>query len=349
MARLPICALLALSLAACGGSIGDSSENGADGGGGGGDGEGDANTCARVQVDLAEQVPTVMLLIDRSGSMTAGFGGTDRWNATYGTLMNASTGVVKSLEDRVRFGVALYTSKNGFAGTEELEGQPAGTCPMLAEVVPALGNYSAIDAMYAPKGPITDTPTGASLVAVTATLAAVTEPGPKIIVVATDGEPDSCTIPNPANEAERVETRGEAIAAAQDAFTAGIETYVISVGDDVGAAHLQDMANAGTGLPVGGASNATFYTALNPDQLITAFDDIIAGVRTCVFTLDGQVSDVENSGGTVSFDSLPLEEGTDWRLNDASTLEILGSKCEELLAGGQHTIEASFECGAIVE
>ena len=347
--------LLGISLVACGGTIGDSDGSGSGtdagpgGGGGGGTGAADANTCARIQVDLAEQVPTVMLLVDRSGSMTAGFGNTDRWNATYGTLMNASTGVVKDLENRVRFGAALYTSKNGFAGTEGLEGLPAGTCPMLAEVAPALGNHAAIDTMYGPKLPITDTPTGASLVAVTATLAAVTEPGPKIIVVATDGEPDSCTIPNPANDSERDETRGEAIAAAQAAYAAGIETYVISVGDQVGAAHLQDMANAGTGLAVGGASNATFYTALSPDQLIAAFDDIIAGVRSCIFTLDGQVSDEADSGGTVTFDGVELDEGTGWRLNDASTLELLGASCDALLAGGEHTVEATFECGAIVE
>jgi len=344
--------LLSVFLAACGGSIGEN--NGSDGGTGGGNGDGggsgdgDGATCARIQVDLTEQIPTVMLLVDRSGSMGATFGSTDRWNATYGTLMNASTGVVKGLEDRVRFGAALYTSKDGFAGTEALEGQPAGTCPMIAQVAPALGNHAAIDAMYAPKMPVSDTPTGASIVAVTSILVAVNEPGPKIIAIATDGEPDSCSIPNPADDTERAATRQEAIDAAQAAFTAGIQTYVISVGDQVGAAHLQDMANAGVGLPVGGTANATFYQALSPDQLITAFDDIISGARTCVFTLDGQVSDVDNSGGTVTIDGLELTEGTEWRLNDASTIEILGDSCQQLLAGGQHAVEAEFECGTIV-
>jgi hypothetical protein len=289
-----------------------------------------------------------MLLVDRSGSMTADFGMSNRWAATYDTLMNGTTGVVKDLEGRVRFGVALYTSLGGTAGNTALEGDPAGTCPMMATVAPTLNNHAAIDAMYMPKTPQSDTPTGASLVATTAILDQVTLPGPKIIVLATDGIPDSCSIPNPDNDIDRAATRLEATAAAEAAFTAGISTYVISVGDQVGEAHLQDMANAGSGLPIGGASNATYYTALSPAQLITAFDDIVNGVRSCVLTLDGSVGDGGEASGSVSLDNQLLESGVDWRLNDASTIEILGSACDTLLAGGEHTVSATFECGVLV-
>src|SRR5258707_665443 len=67
-------------------------------------------------------------------------------------------------------------------------------------------------------------------------------PGAKIIVLATDGEPDTCEEPNPQNGGPA------AIAAASTAFSAGIHTYVLSVGGDVRSA--QQMANAGAGLPV---------------------------------------------------------------------------------------------------
>lgn len=340
--------LFSLALAGCGGSIGgDPVEGSADAGPITTPGA-DASNCASIQVDLTEQIPTVMLLVDRSGSMTATFGTSNRWDATYDTLMNSTTGVVKGLEGRVRFGAALYTSLNGSGGTEALEGQPAGTCPMMATVAPAIGNHAAIDAMYMPKGVKTDTPTGASIVATTAILNQVTEPGPKIIVLATDGIPDSCSIPNPDNNTERAATALESTDAAQAAFAAGIQTYVISVGDDVGAAHLQDMANAGSGLPIGGASNATFYTALNNTDLITAFDDIIAGVRSCILTLDGTVGAGGEASGSVSIDNQVLQAGVDWRLNDPSTIEILGTACDGLLAGGDHSVSATFECGVLV-
>lgn len=167
-------------------------------------------------------------------------------------------------------------------------------------------------------------------------------------MLATDGVPDSCSIPNPNNDTDRNTTRLEATAAAQAAYALGIETYVISVGDDVGAAHLQDMANAGTGMAIGGATNATFYTALNPTDLITAFDDIIAGVRSCVLTLDGSVGAGGEASGSVSIDNQVLEAGVDWRLNDPSTIEILGAACEGLLAGGDQSVSATFECGVLV-
>jgi hypothetical protein len=275
-----------------------------------------------------------MLLVDRSGSMTAAFGASNRWDETYNALMDPSTGVVKGLEGKVRFGVALYTSLDGTLGTTPLEGDPAGTCPMMATVSPSLLNHANIDAMYSPKTPQEDTPTGASIVATTAILQQVTQAGPKIIVLATDGEPDSCTIPDPANDTERAATALESTDAAEAAFNAGIETYVISVGDQVGEAHLQDMANAGKGLPIGGATDATYYTALDPSQLITAVDDIINGVRSCVLTLDGQVTPEGEDSGTVSMDGQLLEKGVDWQLNDPSTIEIIGSACDTLLAGG---------------
>lgn len=342
--------LFGLALAACGGNIGDDTVSGSADAGPTTTPNADASSCANVQVDLREQIPTVMLLVDRSGSMTNDFSGASRWDSTYDTLMNATTGVVKGLEGRVRFGVALYTSLGGTAGTEAFEGDPAGTCPMMATVAPSIGNHAAIDATYMPKQPPAsgDTPTGASLVATTAILNQVALPGPKIIVLATDGVPDSCSIPNPDNDIDRDATRLESTAAAEAAYAVGIETYVISVGNQVGAAHLQDMANAGVGMPIGGATNATFYTALNPADLITAFDDIIAGVRSCVLTLDGSVGAGGEASGSVSIDNQVLEAGVDWRLNDPSTIEILGTACDGLLAGGDHSISATFECGVLV-
>lgn len=289
-----------------------------------------------------------MLLVDRSGSMTAAFGGSNRWNETYSALMEPSTGVVKGLEGRVRFGAALYTSLDGSIGTTPLEGDPAGTCPMMATVAPTLHNHSAIDAIYQSKTPQDDTPTGASLIATTNILQGVAAAGPKVIVLATDGIPDSCSIPDPVNDTERAAAALESTDAAQAAYAAGITTYVISVGDQVGEAHLQDMANAGSGLPIGGATNATYYTALNPADLILAFDDIINGVRSCVLSLDGAVTPEGEDSGAVSMDGQLLQQGVDWRLNDPSTIEIIGGACDTLLAGGDHSVSATFECGALV-
>ncbi|MDI1446184.1 vWA domain-containing protein [Polyangium sp. 6x1] len=299
----------------------------------GGTGPG-ADACADVNVNFEKQIPTVMLLIDQSGSMTESFGNGDRWGVLYDTLMDPNDGIVKKLEKDVRFGLALYTSNNGNAG---------GTCPMLAKVPLALNNHGAIDAVYGPQSPAGDTPTGESITAVTADLVAYQEAGPKIIVLATDGEPDTCAEPNPQNGQD------ESIAAAQAAFGKDVRTFVISVGADVSLGHLQDLANAGAGLSVGGAEKAPFYQALNPQTLIDAFDTIINGVRSCVLKLNGIVDETAAASGQVYLDgkSLPYNDMNGWRLNGPDEIELLGTACDTIKQG-DHSLSVQFPCGIVV-
>jgi von Willebrand factor type A domain len=308
-----------------GGFFGASSGSGS---GMGGDG------CADVVVNFEKQIPTVMLLIDQSGSMTAAFGNGNRWEVLYDTLMNANNGIVKTLQNDVRFGLALYTSAGGNAG---------GTCPMLTKVPLALANHPAIDAAYQPQSPQGDTPTGESIDAVAKDLVAYTEVGPKIIVLATDGEPDTCAVPNPQMG------QPESIKAAQDAYAAGIKTFVISVGAEVSDMHLQDVANAGAGLPIGGADKAPFYKALDPQALVAAFDTIINGVRSCTLKLNGTVDQAGAAAGKVSLDGMLLgyNDPNGWRLTAPDEIELVGTACETIKMG-DHSISVQFPCGIVV-
>src|SRR6185503_16817633 len=181
---------------------------------GGGDGDED---CPSVQVELTDTVPTVMLLIDRSGTMDADFAYTSRWWAVYDTLFDESVGVVKRLEQEVRFGIALYTADNG-------------VCPIIEQIPPAMGNFEPLRNLYFQYDPVDETPTAVSIDAMVQTLSQVQESGPKIIVVATDGEPDTCEVPDPDGLPE---ARSAAVGAAQRAHQAGIDLYIISVGDQI--------------------------------------------------------------------------------------------------------------------
>jgi hypothetical protein len=81
--------------------------------------------------------------------------------------------------------------------------------------------------------------------------------GPKYILLVTDGNPNTCMVGDPQCGQD------QSVAAVQAAYTAGIGTFVLGIGDIVGANtgcvpeqqrcganHLQDIANAGTGQPV---------------------------------------------------------------------------------------------------
>jgi hypothetical protein len=167
------------------------------------------------------------------------------------------------------------------------------------------------------------------------------EPGPKAIVLATDGEPDTCDEPDPQNGQE------ESIAAAQAAFAMGIPTHVISVGDEVSQDHLQQLANVGAGRATDSSEPAPYYQALAPDQLVDAFDAIIGGSVSCSFTLAGKVM-TDACDGTVSIDGDELECGSQWRLVDDTTLELLGDACDRLEDGAEHDVEATFPCGTVL-
>ena len=178
----------------------------------GGDGSaasfGDA--CTDIDVPFDEVVPSVVLLVDQSGSMDQAFGGGTRWEVLHDALMNTNDGVVWTLQAQVRFGLTLYTSQGGNQG---------GTCPILTEVGLALNNHSAIEDVYGSAAPERDTPTAESIEAVTDTLSGFGEPGPKLILLVTDGLPDNCDDA----DAHDATSQAMSVAATEAANQAGIE------------------------------------------------------------------------------------------------------------------------------
>lgn len=309
-------------------------------------GSGTGGNCGNVAIEFAPQIPTVVLLIDQSGSMTENFQGEDRWDVVYDVLMDPAAGVVKSLESTVRFGLALYS----WGGS--------GMCPEIVEVTPpALNNHATIDAVYAAADPYNNTPTGESVTAITPGLVAFAEPGPKLILLATDGDPDRCDDPNGHDQI----SKDLATSAVQATFLQGIETAILAVGNDVSDQHQQDMANAGKGLPVPAtfpcdpvadpANCAPTYEPSTKQGMIDAFNEIILGQRTCVFTLDGAVIPGKECLGTVLLDGnpLPCNDPDGWQLNTPTEIEFVGAACDQILTDPNVTISASFPCDAISE
>ena len=302
-----------------------------------GDADSDGDTgsdsaCGEVEIDFEMQTPTVVLLIDQSGSMSESFGDGDRWTVVRDSLLDADDGVVAALESVVRFGVELYTSHGGDGG---------GECPILTGVDPALDNYDAIHDVFFDSAPDGDTPTGESIAAVAAMLAAAADTDEQIIVLATDGEPDTCEVPNPQTG------QAEAVDGAEDAFALGFRTYIISVGDDISLEHMQAMANAGAGTD--DSDPAPYYQALDQDALVAAFEEIVYGVRDCELELEGAVQEGMEEQCVVEVDGaeVPYDDPDGWTLEDPSTMLLLGATCEAIQTGDV-TIDVECPCGAVV-
>jgi hypothetical protein len=267
--------------------------------------------------------------------MTESFMGPTRWDAMKAAITGAN-GVVTMLQSKIRFGASLYTSHNGGA-----------MCPILKDELPALDNLTKIKALLDANQPDDDTPTGEAVTALVSTLKQ-SAPNPDggfvnaAILLATDGEPDTCAVPDPQTDGARTVS----VNAVRAAYNEGFPTYVLSIGSDTAAQHLQDLANAGAGV----AANAKFYKADAPDQLTAAFNQIAKGVRICRFKLSGALDAADAPNGDVRLNGIPLgyQHPDGWNLVDPKTIEITGAACDMFKNTDNVQLTASFPCGTII-
>lgn len=295
------------------------------------------NTCAAVDLDAERVTPNVLVIVDRSGSMGdqqfPPGSGTSRWVAVRDALLDTPDGLIFSLQSAIRFGFVTYRHQSG-------------ACPDLGTVACSLDNYDAIEASYTAQNPGGDTPTGDSMTAVLSmldTLVPTADDGdPTIFILATDGEPDTCE-----DGDDEVGGRRESVDATEAAFGMGISTYVISVGNDVSASHLQDVANAGLGRS-GSDPDAPYWVANDVAGLNDALATIVGGVVDCRLTLSGSIDPALACSGEVRLggEVIPCDDPNGWRAIDATTIELTGTACDDLQSGA--TLTARFPCDVVV-
>jgi len=309
--------------------------------------------CQSVTITPTRSIPNVMFLVDQSGSMDASFGGGEnRWEAA-NTVIN---GIVSGTDSIVRYGLTTYTSDNGSSNPP---------CPRLpTEIDFALDNASTIgdDSLYPysyPSSAGADTPTGDSIDALVGNILSSPPPdeGPTIIVLATDGAPDSCEYPNPSNGEQRSQARGEAVTAAGASSDAGIDLFVLWVGTLSDAAvrdHLQEVANEGVGLAADGSGgDAPFWVGTDPQSLEDEFREIISASISCDIQMDKRFDDKEKAcndpESDVQLNGTPLSCPSDWIVKPGvdDVIELVGSACDTFKSGDA-TFTAEFPCGAIV-
>lgn len=108
------------------------------------------------------------------------------------------------------------------------------------------------------------------------------------------------------------------------------------------------MANAGRGVTVDDP-DVPYYQAGDPDALLAAFESIIDGVRSCVFTLDGVIQTGFEQTGRVTVNNLevPYLDPNGWRANNPSEIELLGDSCVQI-QDGEVSIAIEFACDGII-
>lgn len=288
--------------------------------------------CETIEVTIDELRPSVTLLVDQSGSMREGYPEDEspdtRWTLVREALLAPNTGVVPSLQRSIQFGLVFYTSHNGYS---------SGACPLLSAVQNVTNNYRAISGLYDSTWPDDDTPTGAALLQVARNILAAERRSTEVLLLVTDGDPDTCEQPDPQDG------QVEAIAGARAVHEAGIDFYVLGISGDISGDKLQQLANAGQGKPldaiwgVDPEAAQPFQASASVAGLTGQLRDILARVPLCEIELDRPVGLDQLAAGQVTLDgkALALGNPNGFRLKDASHLEIVGQACETLRDSGK--------------
>jgi len=224
--------------------------------------------------------PSVVIVLDRSTSADQEFeDGASRWEAIVEALTEED-GPVEENAAGMALGVLDYT---GFQG---------GMCPEFGDGVdPELDNYDAVSEYITgidlPDADKSETPTREAVERGVNMLSDIN--GPKALILITDGlTDDTCgTFDNPS-------CVSQAYYAAQQAYTAGVRTYILGI-TDLDDAFLQGVANAGTGEPVQNAppgcgpeneqpetsdqgGNAPFWEATDTGEISSSLDEIFQAI-----------------------------------------------------------------------
>jgi len=347
-------------------------------GGTGGTGNSGGNACQSVTITPTRSIPNVMFLVDQSGSMAFELDSNDpptdpnvpdRWEAAHAAITGIVSEPSSDLDQVVRLGLATYTSDNGNNGEGLCPRLPVAGDPLARRprVTFGFGNGDDIgdNSIYPqtyPDDAGPDTPTGDSIDTLVEWIQTPgnTPPadGPTIIVLATDGEPDSCECPNGTCSGV-TPPREEAVTATGKAWAAGINVYVLWVGRLSSSSirgHLQEVANAGVYGPNPDpppSDDAPFWIGDTADGLETAFRDIISDSISCDIQMDKRFDDKEQAcndpASDVRLNGVPLSCPTEWRVKPGvdDIIELVGSACDTFKSGDV-TFTAEFPCGAIV-
>lgn len=299
-----------------------------------------AVACTAGVFELTPVTPEVMLVLDRSQSMSASFGDGSRWS----TVVSALEVALPSVDEEMALGLTLFPA----TGVE-------CAAPASPELLPATRQVSALLSELRVSTLVGGTPTADALDVAAAGLIGS---GPRAMVLATDGLPNCnsslstarCSCPSGScNSAVRCIDDARTLDRLSEWSNAGIPTWVIGIGGDVtGSALLDAMAVAG-GRPA--ASSPKYLSALSVTELRDAFIAIRDELSACSFTSPS----VPDAGGSIVVmldgEAVPRDasgaDGWTWSSETRGELSLRGSWCAKAIASGSGVLRVSVTCAAV--
>ncbi|HVV16838.1 MAG TPA: vWA domain-containing protein [Polyangia bacterium] len=327
---------------------GSSSGVGLTSGAGGDVGIGTGGNCGQASVPIKATPPDVLIVQDKSGSMSEDDSGHNNGaaNSKWTQIAAALKQVVMANDTQINWGLKFFSSN----GACDATGAPA--------VAVASGNYGAISTAIDGATPGGNTPTRDAVTTGAMYLAGVADSNNKYILLATDGLPNCPTgcanMSKPSTMCGMTDNPSEDQAATQAISDAlnnyGIKTFVIGVGDVATAQNtLNNFAMAG-GLPQQGAATS-YYAATDSMALENALNALIGAVFSCTVSLSTAPSGFTNVAvsATDTTTGKPVEimpDPTNGWSYDANKQNILlkGTACDNLKNGIYKDLNFIYAC-----
>ncbi len=297
--------------------------------------------CSNQSFDLQRKPAEILIVLDRSASMNdppdgAASGSPSKWSL----VVPGVNEVVTATDSSVSWGLKVFPEGEG---SECVAGSVTSAIP----VAIAASNAKAVtDAVTATTPQGNGTPTGDAINAAVTYLKTLSDPNPKFILLATDGEP-SCN----GTSKDTTGARTQAVQAVTDAATAGFKTFVVGVATTKTTATqaLNDMAVAGQEARADSNPLATkYYLASTKDELVTSLETITGQVASCTFDLTAVPPDPYNIAVHVNDMKAPNDmthmNGWDYTGTDMKQIQIYGSWCDQIKASNAETVNFVFGC-----
>lgn len=294
--------------------------------------------CGNSASTLAQEPADLLLLLDRSGSMTNSISDDEPCDAGHGacaerwaTMVQAVRTVLSTAPASIHWGLKLFSTPGAKGG---VGGTPAGcVVESGAEVDVGADNAEILTSRIARTTPNYNTPTRAAIDKAVAYLAAMSDGRTKYVLLATDGQPN-CPAGGGEPTSSDLPATLDAIASARQA---GIKVYVVGVGPSTG--NLDSMAEQG--------GTGQFYPALSPQALVSALNAIVGKIASCVYTMSATPPDAKSLG--VYLDKQLISQSTldGWTLGSGDTVVFHGPTCERIKAGAYKAVQVLFGCPGV--
>ncbi len=328
--------------------------------GDGNDSDGVAPTCGSERILLSSSSPNVMLLLDKSGSMTSNSWDHDDDDSTdevrrWTSLHDVTAELLTTYGDTVNFGAVLFPALDAeVLDTQDYDRFFDAACKMAdsAEVPVAAGNHDAILSAIPERLEEFEgaTPTREAVLNGLEHLENLSADGPRAMVLVTDGAAN-CVYEPGTNLGRVYDTELEL--AVQSAYEDhGIPTYVVGI--DIGADHPVDGRNLTDDLnavaKVGGVArdgDEQFYNVADQDTLAAALDEIARRVE-CTVELESSPVDPDAVDVEIDGESVPqlatCSDGDGWRYtSDAHTaIELCNAACVDFREVQQ--LDTTYTC-----